>query len=123
MTRLLPVNLLKPYSQTGLKLEQRIFNYPLSRARRIVEVPFGILNSRFEVFQRPIVVSPEKADTVILACCYLHNYLMKRKSPTYSYAGLTDTENHGTHNIIEGSWRQSGELTTLQNCHSRNPIC
>jgi hypothetical protein len=114
-------NLLKPYSQTGLTPEQRIFNYRLSRARCIVENAFGILNSRFGVFQRPIAVSPEKADTIILACCYLHNYLMKMKSPTYSYAGLTDTENHETHNIIEGSWRQSGELTTLKNCHSRNP--
>lgn len=43
-------NLLKPYSQTGLTKEKRIFNYRLSRARRLVESAFGILATRFGVF-------------------------------------------------------------------------
>ena len=32
----------KPYSRKGLTLEQRIFNYQLSRARRVSENVFGI---------------------------------------------------------------------------------
>ena len=61
-------NFMKPYGQTGLTGEQRIFNYRLSRARRVVENSFGILVSRFGVLQRPIALSPRKAQTIVLTC-------------------------------------------------------
>ena len=38
--------LLKPYPMAGLSDEQRIFNYRLSRMRRISENAFGILANR-----------------------------------------------------------------------------
>ena len=42
--------LLQPYPSRQLNLSKRIFNYRLSRARRIVENVFGILVHRFRVF-------------------------------------------------------------------------
>jgi hypothetical protein len=43
-------NLLKPYAFRKCTAEQRVFNYRLSRARRVVESAFGILSQRFLVF-------------------------------------------------------------------------
>lgn len=68
-------NLMKPYSHTSMKKEEIIFNYRLSRARRIVENTFGILASRFRILLQTINLSPEKVSTIVLTCCYLHNFL------------------------------------------------
>ena len=66
--------MLKPYSQNGLTPERRIFNYRLSRDRRVVENAFGILANRFRVFITPINLAPEKVEIITLACCILHNF-------------------------------------------------
>jgi hypothetical protein len=52
-----------------------------------VENFFLILTSRCGIFQKPITLSPEKANVIILACCYLHNFL-KNSSSGYATSGL-----------------------------------
>lgn len=49
-------NLMKPYprNQSLIDRSKAIFNYRLSRARRIVENSFGILTNRFRIFSTPI---------------------------------------------------------------------
>ena len=47
-------NLMKPYSGSSFKNKERIFNYTLNRARRIVENVFEILAPRFGVLQTTI---------------------------------------------------------------------
>lgn len=111
-------NLLQPCSQTNLTKEQRIFNYRLSWARRIVENAYGILNLRFGVFQRAIQVAPDKTKKIVLACCFLHNYL--RMSTSNICQGSMDMEYQEERRIIEGSWRTQVSLFNLQHGNNRN---
>ena len=67
--------LMKPYAQRGLTTEKRVFNYRLSRARRVVENAFGILSTRFRVFRAPLAVFPVTAEKIVMASCVLHNFL------------------------------------------------
>ena len=53
-------HMMKPYPSTNMGIEKLIFNYRLSRARRIIENTFGIMASRFRVFYRPIIGDVEK---------------------------------------------------------------
>lgn len=96
--------LLKPYSRKQLTLSEKIFNYRLSRARRIVENTFGILVGKFRVFEKPIACDVSTVDKIILACCALHNWL-RITNKNYFSRGLVDEENLDEYRIIEGSWR------------------
>ena len=85
------VNLLKPYPQRNLEPQKRIFNYRLSRARRVVENAFGILAHRWRLFLTTIYMCPDKLNYVIFAACCLHNYLGEGNRSTYG--SITDVEN------------------------------
>jgi hypothetical protein len=60
--------LLNPYNKVNLTLKQKIFNYRLSRARRVSENAFGILTQRYRVFGRPNELKVSKIDLVINEC-------------------------------------------------------
>lgn len=68
-------NLMKPYGGATLTQEQRIFNYRLSRARRVVENAFGILSNRFRCLLSTINAQPERVTKIVTAACVLHNFL------------------------------------------------
>lgn len=74
-------DLMRPYSRSSARLSrtERIFNYRLSRARRLVENVFGLMAQRFRIFQRRINLAPENVDKVIKACCVLHNHLRGKR--------------------------------------------
>lgn len=67
--------LMKPYPRKDLTNDKRIFNYRLSRARRVSENAFGILAAKFCVFQQPVSSKPENVDKIICAAVVLHNFL------------------------------------------------
>jgi len=70
-------HVLLPYPNKKSTFLKRIYNYRLSRARRIVECTFGILANKWRIFHRPINVKPDFCDNIIKACCVLHNYVGK----------------------------------------------
>ncbi|KAJ8375576.1 hypothetical protein SKAU_G00061560 [Synaphobranchus kaupii] len=67
--------MMRPFPGQRLSPEQRIFNYRLSRARRMVECAFGILASQWRLYRRVLGVSPEVAEVVVKATCILHNFI------------------------------------------------
>lgn len=72
----LSFSLLKPYPGCHeINSPERIFNQRLSRARTRVENTFGILSARFRVLRSPIHLNESTATLVILATCYLHNFI------------------------------------------------
>lgn len=83
-------HLVKPYARAVLDDNKRVYNYRLSRARRVIENAFGIMASRFRVFRRPIASSPENVKNITKAAVALHNFLLHDNG--YFTTDLVDTE-------------------------------
>uniref|UniRef100_A0A8C5PDD9 DDE Tnp4 domain-containing protein n=1 Tax=Leptobrachium leishanense TaxID=445787 RepID=A0A8C5PDD9_9ANUR len=71
-------HLMRPYSNCGLSVEKRVFNYRLTRARRVVECAFGILSNKWRILHCPINLNLENAISVVKAVCVLHNFVRCR---------------------------------------------
>lgn len=88
---------------------QRVYNYRLSRARRIIENVFGIMSARFRVFRKAISLDAEKTKKVTLACCVLHNYLMVTNKKKYAPPNSFDHfDCNGT--LVPGDWRREEDI-------------
>ena len=106
-------NIMKPYSGTHSKgSRERIFNYRLSRARRVVENVFGICSSVFRILRKPMLLQPEKAEIIALTIVYLHNFLRNSKSSRASYcpSGMLDNDRNGE--LVAGSSRTQTTVNT-----------
>lgn len=86
---------LKPFSSVKLTKEKKIYNYRVSRARRIIENVFGILTSRFRILKGPINLNLDNIKVVVLTCCVLHNYLRRNSPETYTPLDSFDMESEG----------------------------
>ena len=88
--------LMRPYSgkKGQLTEEQAVFNYRLSRARRVIEDTFGILVARWRLFRGPIRADKDNVTRYILAAiCF--NYLQQTVNASYCPSGFVDSEADG----------------------------
>lgn len=110
-------NMMKPYARSSLTESERIFNYRLSRARRMIENSFGILSAQWRIFRTTINAHPEMVELIIETCVCLHNYLRLGEDSVF---GLVDEE-LATH-IKPGAWRsmESNLLSLERNTTNSN---
>ncbi len=109
----------RPYPESVLTASRRVYNYRLCRARRIVENAFGILATRFRIFNRALEIAPQNVDKVVLACVTLHNFLRLKCGKNYIGPLMIDHENR-EHNCVPGTWRQDFPMPAIGATHARN---
>jgi hypothetical protein len=71
-----------------------------------VEIVFGIHVARFSFLRNSL--SPDKVETVVLTCVYLHNFLRRNANARIAYSppGAFDAEEAENGTFTPGSWRQ-----------------
>ena len=96
--------MMRPYARRNeLTESETIFNYRLSRARRIIENSFGILVSRFRIFRRAIIANVDNVKFITKATVALHNFLMKHVTNLYCPTDFVDQED--IRGRVPGNWR------------------
>ncbi|XP_023212514.1 uncharacterized protein LOC111615319 [Centruroides sculpturatus] len=112
----LKLKLMRPYPGMNLPEGESIFNYRLSRARRVIESAFGILASRWRIFHQSITASPDAVTKMVLCTVILHNFIMKHNSvPEYCPPNFVDQEN-----IPGDFWDEPSPNWEPLQCGSRN---
>lgn len=90
-------NLIKPFNRRQLDTEKEYFNMRLSRARRVVECAFGIINAKFRILWKPIETSPDLAYKIIKCICILHKIIIDMEGVT-----LLDENSHQFTENVDG---------------------
>lgn len=107
----------KPHSTKRLKIEERVFNYRLSRARRCVENAFGILANRFGILLTTMQHRPATVRLITMTCCILHN-LMRIRYPRLQNNVADREANNG--NLVPGAWREDRNMEDCENVRAPN---
>ena len=95
------------YARSGLSDEERIFNYRLSLARRIVENVFRILANCFQYILGTMRQQPETVKSIVAACICLHNLMSSR------YPGLQNAvmdQEDSEYRPTPGAWRNDSQV-------------
>ena len=93
--------MMKPYPGQNLTLAERVFNYRLSRARRVIENCFGVATSRFRVFRKPIIA--------------------RSLEDTHIYCPLSYTDQESSAGQQAEEWREENEgMVSISHISSNN---
>ena len=96
--------MVRPFRRRNeLNLYVLIFNYRLSRARRVIDNTLGILASRFRIFRRSIIGKTVNIKYITNAAVVLHNFLM-RKSTRNMYFPPDYVDQETSQGLYPGSW-------------------
>ena len=96
---------MKPYGRKNMADDKRIYDYRLSRKRRVTENAFGIWVNRFRVFSVRNNLNESNVSAVVLASVILHNMLREKSADTYTPPGFADEiDSNGC--VKEGAWRE-----------------
>nr|CAI5843808.1 unnamed protein product [Callosobruchus analis] len=107
----LRIDMIKPFRQADLNSKERnLYNYRVSRARRIVENAFGIFG----------FLKSKMIEAVVMASCALHNFLMSLSSNSYTSAECFDHENIEDGTIIPGLSAHDSSMEPLYRRNSGN---
>ena len=101
--------LMKPFSARGLPDAERIFNYRLSCAEKVVENAFVIMANRFGCLLTTMCQNPESS--ILLAYCTLQD-IMKVRYPQI-HQGIADEEDDN-HRVIPRQCRQGAFLQDIE---------
>lgn len=105
--------MMRPYPRRGnLNLRQKVFNYRLSRARRMVESSFGILASMWRIFRKPIIAGEDTVKKIVQACVCLHNLLLMKRQSNFNRQGVQNYRD------VNCSTQQVQGLVEIQRCGS-----
>jgi len=91
---------MKPYPDRNLTEDQNLFNYMLSRNRRVVECCFGILAKTWQVIYCTIWRDPRSASKIVLSLIAIHNFIREdniKNQKTYDLI----SENEVNHILVQ----------------------
>ena len=91
--------------------KQRIFNYRLSHARRVIENAFGILANHFRCLLTAICLKKKNVESVVLTACIPHNLISYRK---YGRMNVEVDSENANHQVVPESWRNEEAVTAWE---------
>ena len=97
---------MKPFPGNGLPELERIYNYRLSRARRVIENAFDIMSAKWRILRRPIKAGIDQVEGIVKAVVCLHNYLRLTDNAKYIPVGFVDNED-SSDNVTPGEWQNA----------------
>ncbi|KAK5639055.1 hypothetical protein RI129_011547 [Pyrocoelia pectoralis] len=112
-------HMMRPYPRHRngvLSIDKRVFNYRLSRARRVIENSFGILTAKWRIYRKPLNTSMTTAIAIVQGTICLHNLIIMNEKIPRTNANLNneDTDNmllHSVTNVGSNTYsRNSGGL-------------
>ncbi|KAK5646268.1 hypothetical protein RI129_004732 [Pyrocoelia pectoralis] len=95
--------LIKPYPYRIEQPEsEKLFNYQLSKCRRVIENTFGQLKARYRRLLKGLEVHIENVSSIIIACCILNNFCNAHNDDIPQH-WLNISENQPTFTTIIGN--------------------